>query len=166
MLKKSAFLLGTASLFLTPFLPQLQAVPATDCCCATCSGCPGGPTGNPGPTGVQGPAGDMGAQGLAGPQGIAGLQGVTGAVGPCCPTSVGSQYASLYSNMGQTIANSPGSNMPGGAVKFELPSTPMATSLIDVSQASSTGVVTVNASGTFRVFFSVQASPTSEMAGE
>lgn len=163
MLRKSAFLLGASVLFLGAFLPEAQAVDPTDCCCQTCEGCPAGPEGDAGPVGDQGNAGPSGIQGGEGPQGSVGTQGATGPQGPCCPTSVGSQFASLYSNMDQTISASTGSNLPGGAVILENAS-PGTTSLINTSLASTTGEVIVNAAGTYRVFFSVEAGPDSMMA--
>ncbi len=165
MLKKSAFLLGAASLFLTAFLPQAQAVTPTDCCCDSCTGCPAGPQGPQGSVGIAGPTGNAGPQGAVGPQGSPGPQGPTGPVGPCCVTAVGSQFANLYSNMNQAIAASTGSDLPGGAVHFEAASAGT-TALIDTSMANTTGGVKINAGGIYRVFYTVEAAATTPMSGE
>jgi len=161
MLKKFAFLSGSAILF---FQPLVQAVAPTDCCCSSCM-CPAGTTGPQGPLGATGNAGPLGLQGAIGPQGAPGTQGVAGPVGPCCPTTVGSQFANVYSNMFQSLAASGAMNAAGGAVLLEL-SSPGTTSLIDTSSAGTTGEISVNGTGVYRVFYSVQASTTTPANGE
>lgn len=161
MLKNSAFLLGTAALFLTAFQPQAQAQTA-GCCCTDCI-CPLGPQGSVGPQGPQGPAGTQGPQGLAGPAGPQGTQGPLGPQGPCCPTTFAGQFANLYSNLNQTLAPSTGANLPGGVARFENVSAG-ATALINTSLAGTTGAITVNASGIYKVSYSVQAVSTSVTA--
>lgn len=163
MLKKSAFLLGTVTLFLTAF-EQAQAVPASDCCCGTCT-CPPGLQGPAGPVGSAGNRGLIGLPGVIGPQGPAGPQGTVGPVGPCCPGTVGSQFANLYSNLDQTITPSLGTNLPGSAVLFETASAGT-TSLIDTSMAGVTGEVTVNAGGIYRVLFTVEESSVTPNPGD
>lgn len=157
MLKNSAFLLGTMTLFLTAFQSDVQA--AAGCCCDSCV-CPPGPQGSVGPQGSQGPQGPTGIQGATGPAGPQGIQGTVGPQGPCCPTSFAGQYVSLYSNTDQMIVASPGMSMPGGAVTLEAASAGP-TALIDTSMAATTGEVTLNASGIYKISYSVQALATS-----
>ena len=160
MLKNSAFLLGALSLFLTAVQTDVQA----GCCCDNCV-CPAGSPGPVGPQGPQGPVGATGPQGLTGPAGAQGVQGIMGPTGPCCPTTFAGQFANLYSNMDQSLAASTGMSMPGGVVKFEHVSSG-ATSLIDTSMAASTGAITVNASGIYKISYSVQAQATSFTASQ
>jgi hypothetical protein len=82
MLKNSAFLLGTITLFMAAFQPQPLAA-ISSCCCTDCA-CPPGPSGPGGAQGLQGPIGLTGPQGNVGPQGPQGIQGPTGPQGAPC----------------------------------------------------------------------------------
>ncbi len=161
MLNRSAFLLGTAALFLMALESEGQAQTA-GCCCTDCI-CPLGPQGPAGPQGPQGPAGTQGPQGIAGPAGPQGIQGQVGPQGPCCPTTFAGQFANLFSNLDQSLSPSLGANVAGGVVLFENVRAG-ATALIDTSLAGATGVITVHANGIYKVSYTVQAVTTSVIA--
>jgi len=142
MMKKSLFLSGAITLFLTAFAPQMQAQ-GPGCCCTDCI-CPPGPQG---PSGSQGTQGPMGLTGPQGPGGLQGPQGVAGPQGPCC--AVQGTYAGLYSDMDQTVASS------GSPFLDQLITSTLS---IDTSMAATTGVVTLNNSGIYLISFSVQGA--------
>ena len=116
--------------------------------CCECPECPQGPQGIQGVEGLQGVSGQNGSTGAQGP---AGSQGVQGAIGPQGPAgdSGKAEYAEVYSNNAQSLSVSPGANQAGGVTLFE--NTIVATSGIDVSQAATTGDVTVNVTGWYDI---------------
>ncbi len=134
------------------------------CCCPGPMGHmgPQGPQGMQGPAGHQGPKGQDGADGMdgldgaegpMGPQGPQGMQGLQGVPGDCveCPCECDApEYCSVYSQSLQTLAPSPGLDLPGGVVLFELAVHDSAN--IDCSMAGITGNIVVNKTGWYRVF--------------
>ena len=115
---------------------------------------PRGQDGRDGQNGQNGLNGTNGLDGLQGPQGIQGLQGIPGScvncfpdIHPCdCPAP---EFADLYSQQSQELAASPGTNLPGGIVLFT--ASTIATANIDISQAMTTGIITVNRAGWYDV---------------
>ncbi len=144
MIKKSAFLLGTATLFLTAFQPQVQAQ-ALGCCCTDCD-CPPGSQGPAGAQGTQGPSGPVGPQGVIGPLGPQGAQGATG---PCFPFQ--GDFANAFSDVDQTIP-------PGMPILLDrlIVTTPS----IDMSMVGTTGVITFVDPGIYNIDFSMQGTLT------
>ena len=66
---------------------------------------------------------------------------------PChCPKP---EYANVYSQVDQTLAASPGGNLPGGMTILE--NTVVSSANIDVTQAAVTGILTINRAGWYRV---------------
>ena len=110
-----------------------------------------------GPQGVQGP---KGSDGLQGPQGIEGPQGIPGNCVNCFPEHKPCdcivEYAEVYSVTPQSLAPSPGFNLPGQVVLYE--NTIVATANIDVSQAGATGVVSVLRAGWYDVTIGICGS--------
>lgn len=123
---------------------------------------PPGADGKAGPMGPQGPKGDAGSQGQPGlngavgpmgPQGLAGNQGIQGVPGDCveCECHCDEpEFAEVFSQLPQTLAASPGANLPGQVVTLE--NTLYATANIDVSQAAANGKVIVNKAGWYDVY--------------
>jgi len=130
--------------------PQGLTGPQGDC--VNCEG-EMGPAGPAGPAGPMGLPGIPGAAGPAGPMGLPGLPGLPGPVGPAGPKGdVGNmeiEYCEVYSTMDQTLAPSPGANLPGGIVLFE--TTQVATVGFDVSQAAALGQVKALVAGWYRI---------------
>lgn len=149
-MKKQLFILGVMSLF-SMALP-LQAQNA-GCCCTDCV-CPPGPQGPAGPQGTVGPAGapgTQGPQGVAGPQGPQGIQGITGPQGPCCGSLNTVTAVNLYSVADQMIPSM-------GTVLFE--NVNLTTGSFDISMAATTGAVTINTGGIYRLSWSVEGQLT------
>ncbi|MES2199070.1 MAG: hypothetical protein V4489_02755 [Chlamydiota bacterium] len=117
---------------------------SSGCCCTDCI-CPQGPQG---PQGLQGVAGTgiQGPQGVGGPQGAQGIQGLTGPQGPCCALS--GTFANVFTNLDQVIP-------PATAVTFE--GINAVTTGIDVSAASTTGVITFNLDGWYEIYYDFDA---------
>ena len=131
--------------------------------------------GIPGSTGVQGVKGDTGSTGSEGPQGIpgsTGAQGIPGEVGPAgpqgpqgvpgdcveCPCHCHpgiTEFAEVGSNNTQTLAVSPGINLPGGVALME--ATIFNTAGIDVSMAAVTGEVKALVAGWYELTYGVGA---------
>lgn len=149
MLKKSVFLLGTVSLFLTAFQTQAQAA-SPGCCCTDCV-CPPGPQGPVGAQGNPGPAGTIGPQGVVGPAGPQGPQGIVGPQGPCCGNTATVSYANVFSNLDQTIAST---GLPGDTVLFE--GVNPTTADVDISMAATTGAIVLNTAGVYKIDYVVQ----------
>ncbi len=147
MLKKSVFLLGAVSLFLTAFEPQLQAQ-TSGCCCASCA-CPPGLQGPAGAQGFAGPSGPAGSVGAAGSQGAQGPVGPVGPQGPCCPLE--GVFAGAFSDQNQTI-------VPGMPVLLD--NVIIASPSIDMSMVDTTGVITINESGDYLFDFTIQGALT------
>jgi hypothetical protein len=116
---------------------------------------PQGLNGLTGATGAQGPQGNNGldgAQGPLGPQGPQGPQGLQGPKGDCVECHcdhVKPEYAQLYSDQTQNLAPSLGANLAGGVVTFD--NVIVATSNIDTSLAATTGAITINRKGWYRI---------------
>ncbi len=119
---------------------------------------PAGPQGLPGMQGPKGPSGptgqngQTGSQGPMGPQGPQGAQGPQGVPGDCveCPCQCQTpEFAEVYSQLSQSLAPSPGADLPGGTVLFE--NTIVSTANIDSSQAATMGIFIVNLAGWYDV---------------
>ncbi len=127
-----------------------------------------GDTGPQGPQGIQGGVGQQGSQGLPGvdgkdgkdgnegplgPQGPMGLQGIQGIPGDCveCPCDCEPiEYAQIHSDVGQSLALSPGLNLAGGPVLFN--NVDVSTANIDVSNVGINGEIKFLKAGWYRVY--------------
>ncbi|MES2273494.1 MAG: hypothetical protein V4487_04830 [Chlamydiota bacterium] len=129
--------------------PYAAAQGTGGCCCTDCICPPGpqGPAGTSGPQGAQGVPGlqgPLGGQGIPGPQGPQGVMGLDGPQGPCCPVT--GTFSSVYSLTDQII-------MPGNSPMLEL--TGETTASFDLTDAGTTGEVTVLKSGVYTIAWSV-----------
>lgn len=123
-----------------------------DCCCTICD-CPAGSQGPAGANGVDGAVGPQGVTGAMGPQGPVGPVGAQGDIGPVGPTGPAgvnngqsAAFFSIFSTADQTIPSN-------GSVLFE--NTPLNTASFDGSQASSTGIITINKPGIYSVTWGI-----------
>ena len=139
------------SVVLSSMLLLLTANVQADCCCQSCV-CPPGPLGPVGPQGFNGPQGVPGLQGLdglqgaLGPTGPQGSQGLFGPTGPCCSVP-GVIYAGVYSLVDQQVP-------AGAAFTYELVEA-VSPGGVDISNASTTGAITVLNHGIYRISWSI-----------
>lgn len=122
-------------------------------CCEPGPMGPQGIQGIQGADGIQGVPGQTGAQGVMGNQGLQGMQGIQGVPGECkeghCDCDQ-PEFAEVYSTVTQSLAASPGLNLPGQIVTLE--NTIFSTANIDVSQAAANGKITVKKAGWYDVY--------------
>lgn len=129
-----------------------------------CDGCCPGPQGPAGPQGMQGVQGIPGAQGVPGLNGQAGIQGVQGLQGAqglqgikgdkgdcveCSSNGEDPEFAEAYSQLSQTLAPSPSTNMSGGTVLLE--KLIVATTNIDASTSGIDGKFVIKKAGWYDV---------------
>ncbi len=122
---------------------------------------PTGPTGSTGSTGNTGPTGATGATGIGttGPTGATGTTGATGPTGSTGPTGATGlpagilDYAYIFNNSVQSVAN-------GNSINFNTNGVMTA----GISHTAGSANITLNASGTYAVFFVISVSRPSQFA--